>query len=163
MVNNWFHGMVNGGLATACRKLQQNAVAPSNRRHNMEVHMLLHAVQKQSARPIRVLLAVALLSSVSVPPAFALDNVRREIRHYFECLNLMIKDPAGHSEHCAPNRVPDNFGTLSSTNTSAPPPPSPAPAPPAPPAPVVPVPAVAEPPAPPPAPDPCPCGACYAT
>jgi len=86
-----------------------------------------------------------LMASVSIVPAHAIENVRREARHFFECLGLMIGNPAVHEDNCLPNRVPGPFGSIQSTGSGG----------------AVAAPVVAPPP-PPAAPPACACGACYA-
>lgn len=95
-------------------------------------------------RPQSVFLGM-LMASVSIVPAHAIENVRREARHFFECLGFMIGSPAVHEENCLPNRVPGPLGSIQSTGGGG----------------VVSAPVVA-PPAPPAAPPACVCGACYA-
>lgn len=97
-----------------------------------------------------------LMTGVAIQPANAVDNVRREVRHFFECLGLMIGNPPAHADNCLPNRVPSPNGSIQSTSGGV------AAAPPV--APIVPVAPVVvlPPPPPPPAPPACACGACYA-
>jgi hypothetical protein len=93
-----------------------------------------------------------LMAGVAIQPANAVDNVRREVRHFFECLGLMIGNPPGHADNCLPNRVPSPNGSIQSTTGGVSAVPVVAPTPPV----------VLPPPPPPPAPPACVCGACYA-
>lgn len=109
----------------------------------------------------RPLLIGLLMASVSVLPVHAFENVRREAKHFFECLGLMISDPAMHEENCLPNRVPGPFGSIQSPGDgSGVVVVAPVVVPPAAVPPVV-APPVAAPPAPPVVPPACACGACY--
>lgn len=111
-----------------------------------------------------------LLTTVSLPPAFAIDRVGPGLQHFFSCFGEMLSDPNQHSQNCLPNRVPNPTGSISTSSGTNVVPVVPTPTPVvvvvpavvAPPAPApVPEPVVTPPPPPPPAPDPCACGACY--
>lgn len=91
----------------------------------------------------RVLIAAtAAATFMATPQAYAIDNVVREARHFFECLGLMLTDPDLHAQECLPN--PYRPGMLSYDKGGS-------------------APAVVVPPPPPPPPPPtCVCGPCYA-
>ena len=96
-------------------------------------------------RRLWAVLVSLFLACISIQPAVAVETVRREVKHFFECLGLMIGNPAVHEDNCLPNRVPGPFGSIQSTGSGG----------------VVAAPVVAPPP-PPAAPPACACGACYA-
>lgn len=52
----------------------------------------------------RALVAATTAATFLVSPqAYALDNVAREAKHFFECLGLMFSDPDMHAQECLPN------------------------------------------------------------
>jgi hypothetical protein len=89
----------------------------------------------------RVLVAAtAAATFLATPHAYAIENVAREARHFFECLGLLLTDPDLHAQECLPNSHVPGPMILLKDGTG---------------------PAIVPPPPPPPPPPTCPCGPCY--